>query len=349
MSYSPDDGQVDPQYWESIISQLSLATPEDLINRILLAWTHRPLQDYVYVQKAPKDWLFELFEIANKKAWLSPLLNRVHRWTQHPGVREAIKQAIGDYILVRPAWYDVPIASGRITIDRSNFRSALYDFLEKESDNLRLLSIRGGNPGKSHCRWLAQHVAKQIGITPIHIDLLQEGSQIRSCLANRLSLNTTDFQERYTTVTKNINEFLSWVTGQLAKPPSSSAKFLLIFDNLEKTGVPGEARDLVIALTRRAVNQDLQNVWIILIGAESLEEDLQHPGATIEEVVPPVTNDEVNQFVQFAWKYKGGAGPGPQHIPPALADMITGSPIPLSKDKLRIADRELSQWMLNIP
>jgi len=153
--------------------------------------------------------------------------------------------------------------------------------------------------------------------------------------------------EGFTTSARDSKEFVGWLAGKLNNAPLLNSRYLLIFDHIAKPGVPVEAREVVIELARKAVNQELTNIWVILIDTEGLGE-IEHPGASSEELVPQVTRHEVNNFLEFAWRFRGGIGHTPRNVPVALTEMLDGSIVALSKENLKKAEREIAQWMRNI-
>jgi hypothetical protein len=251
----------------------------------------------------------------------------------------------------RPHWFDERLPVKLPLIDRENLRAGIYEMLENDPNNNRLMIVRGDSPGKSYGQWLIKHVAKAMGLNlTVFVDLLDTNVASVQKLAVRLTdafgLPHKELQERFTTEIREGKIFNQWFAGKTRLFPPGQ-RWLLVFDHASKPGVPDDVAQTAIHLARLAMNVELNNVWVILIDSPDGEfEEFVDP--FVDTTIEPLTPDLVQEFLDWAMELRRQAGDRNPEVPRKILDILTQQ-FPLPKVELGNLQREIVGWLRQRP
>jgi hypothetical protein len=188
-------------------------------------------------------------------------------------------------------------------------------------------------------------VANEIGfLEPIYIDLLTVSSlnELYDKLLDSLSLEFPYQKNRFTTLVRDAKLFGQWFQGQTIQFGKNNQRWIIIFDHLCKPGIAQEILDLPLDLGRRAFNRDLNNVWIVLLDCLP-DAPERHPGRCQEEIVTPISKEQVERLLIWIEKTRRLAGdPSPKR--PAPITEILGGSFPLEKEQLLSLEKNIATW-----
>jgi hypothetical protein len=249
----------------------------------------------------------------------------------------------------RPRWYDDRLPLNKPLIDREDLRAGLYQMLEADPENPRVMTVRGVAPGKTYCRWLIQHVADELDLeSPVHIDLLEVESVNRFAmrLVDKLGLSYADFQVRFSTEVREGKYFNDWLSGE-SRRFGRGKRWLMVFDHIAKNGVPQDVSNTVIDLAIRAIKRELINVWVILLDCPSTDA-LGEDDLPFEEEIKPIPKDMIIDFVDWLVELRRAAGDADASVPRNVQDMIE-EPFPLGKPEMKKLRQRIVLWMRERP
>jgi hypothetical protein len=344
-------GQIQPQFWQAIIAALETRGPKPLLTKLLLRHWQVHLSNLVDTDSPPEQWLFALFSRANTEGRLEFLLQLIKAWSVDPQIRNAIDAALGPLANIRSRWYDEYMPMDMPFINRVDLREKLYDVLERKPQDKRLMIVRGESWGKSHSRWLLKHVASEIGFQePVYVDLLQVPSleELTELLVTELGLPFNAFKERFTTPVRNVKQFCSWFKGQTLAFSQLDQRWIIIFDHLCKSGVSQEILDLALNLGQQAYSRDLTNVWVVLLDCPPVE-TLRHPSRRQEELVTPISKQQVEALVMWVMQVRKMLGDPAPDPPEAIANILQTGVFPLKKEELESLEQNIASWWCTPP
>ena len=249
----------------------------------------------------------------------------------------------------RPRWYDDRLPLKKPLIDREDLRASLYQLLEADPENPRVMTVRGAAPGKTYCRWLIQHVADELDLEPpVHVDLLEVESvdRLAKRLVDKLGLPYADFQARFSTEVREGKYFNDWLSGE-SRRFARDKRWLIVFDHIAKDGVPQDVSNTVIDLAIRAIKRELTNVWVILLdcpATEALEED----DLPFDEEVKPIPKDTITDFVDWLVALRRAAGDDDAAVPGEVQNLLQ-KPFPLGKREMTTLRQRIVRWLREPP
>jgi hypothetical protein len=249
----------------------------------------------------------------------------------------------------RPRWYDDKLPLMKPLIDREDLRAGLYQMLEADPGNPRVMTVRGTAPGKTYCRWLIQHVADQLDLElPVYVDLSEIGSVDRLArkLVDLLKLSYADFQTRFSTEVREGKYFNDWLAGE-SRRFGAGKRWLIVFDHIAKDGVSQDVSNTVIDLAMRAMRRELTNIWVVLLDCpvtDVLEED----DLPFEEEVAPIPKDLITDFVTWLVDVRRAAGDRAAAVPKEVSELLQKQ-FPLGKAELTALRRGIVRWMRTGP
>ncbi|MEM6483388.1 MAG: hypothetical protein AAF662_00145 [Pseudomonadota bacterium] len=249
----------------------------------------------------------------------------------------------------RPRWYDEQLPMRRPLFDRDELRAGLYDMLERDPVNTRLMTVRGEAPGKSYCACLIKHVIGELGLEqPVEIDLLSIDSvdRLATRLIDLLGLSHAQLRDRFSTEVREGKYFNDWLVGQ-SRSFAADKRWVIVFDHLAKTAVPQDVANTVIDLALRAEDRSLTNVWIILL--DSPESDaLIDANPPVEEVVSPIQQATIQAFLARLVDLRRAAGDPNPEVPDPISATLQ-EPFPLATNRLQSLRRDIVRWMRTGP
>lgn len=311
-----------------------------------------PLQDILPVGTTLPDLVAKFVHKADLESRIPELCEELKRDNPTSNrLHELLDQCLGrDNPLStgRPRWYDDRLPMKKPLIDRDDLRDGLYQMLEADPSNPRVMMVRGTAPGKTYCRCLIQHVAAELGLErPVLIDLLEVDSvnRLAERLVDKLGLSYADLKVRFSTEVREGKYFNDWLSGR-SRDFGADKRWLLVFDHLAKEGVPQDVSQTALDLAERAMNRDLTNVWIVLLDCpvtDALEEDPPY-----EEEVRPITKQSIEKFIAWLLELRLAAGDANPQVPQEAQDLLQQT-FPLQKAKLQALRNSLYRWMRQGP
>jgi hypothetical protein len=200
-----------------------------------------------------------------------------------------------------PEPYDALQPSDVPFVDRQISRDKLRRLFE--NPNRRAMVIRGARAaGKSHLRWLVEHVARTKGFEPVFVQLKNESSvqDVVQQLIDDLSLPWRDFNDRLAQPTRMTRGFVSALRGYARQMPPEQ-RWCLIFDNHDYDTVAQAMRDFVDALLAEVADLQMRSIWMVVLGhfAAGPAVGAAKPSARlITDDIPPLTPPDVEKFLK---------------------------------------------------
>jgi hypothetical protein len=270
-------------------------------------------------------------ELEQRPADLATLLFKLREWVPPPPLRAAIDRYYGIASTEMP--YEALVVLDEPFVNRQLLRGKLNDLFHQP--NRRVLVVRGPRAaGKSHSRWLIEHVSRSEGVETVYLQLKDNTLEdIVSQLINELNLPPKEFRDRlaqFATVTKG---FVSALRGSSrAMPPGQ--RWCLIFDSHDYDSVPKESRDFVDALMGDVANVQMPPIWMVVLGHRP-SQTVQPSARVIADEVVPMTSPEVERFLSdLAGRWGRTFGEGTT-VADVARELFQGLVPPLDHDGMR--------------
>jgi hypothetical protein len=212
---------------------------------------------------------------------------------RRPQLRSAIRAYLG--LPAAPDAYAALLVFDEVFVDRHLFRAKLRDLFKSEVN--RVLVARGPRfCGRTHSKWLIQHVADSEGIKVVVVDLLEvDVSDAIADLINEMSLDPKEFADRMAQASTKTKGFASALRGY-SKADKSGDRWCLVFDHFDREQVPKASRELVELLVRDAALQSLPNISVIVLG-HSGSFDAQFAHRILDEDILPLQPTDVERYL----------------------------------------------------
>lgn len=186
-----------------------------------------------------------------------------------PELRNAIELYSGN-LAPSPNPYTALIVSNQPFVDRTSFRGALARLF---GENLRVLIMNGNRySGRTYSRLLVQHVAENIGIIPLYIDLMnglqsKEVQDIVLQCSNYMSLPPSNFRDPAAQQSTQTKGFIYFLIGWFRSLEGSQQRWCFIFDHYDRDEVLPACREFVDLLIEELINNSgIINVRTVLLG-----------------------------------------------------------------------------------
>jgi hypothetical protein len=234
-----------------------------------------------------------LDDLEKRPQELFPFLFRIRQTTRRPELRSAID----GYLQISNLdgnIYEALVVLDEPFVDRHIFRQRLRELFE--TPNRRVLVLRGGRVvGKSHSRWLIQHVSENIGIDMVYVDLLGNTvDDIVGQLINDMNLPPREFRDRLAQVSTISKGFVSALRGFSRR--MQEQHWCLVLDGYDRAEVTDDVRSLVDVLLYEVARVQMNPIWLVLLGYGALPHDLRFH--VIEEEVLPIAKPDVERFLR---------------------------------------------------
>lgn len=280
---------------------------------------------------------------------LVELCNQIKNENPNVDLHAAIDRCLGlDAGLQRPRWYDERMPRREPLLDRENLRAALYDVIEKDPNDNRLMLVRGDQPGKTYSQHLIRHVTEQLGLEPpVFVDLLEMDSPQRFAdrLVDRIGIPYGTLAARFSTPIREGSYFNDWLVGQ-SRTFGANARWLIVLDHLAKPGIPQDVSDMAMDLAQRAMAGDLKNVWVIVLDFPA--GDAIDLSAYSEVTIEPLPKETIQQFLDWAVELRRMAGDPDPQVPQSINDTLALA-FPLQKAELDGLRRGIKDWLKRRP
>ena len=224
---------------------------------------------------------------------LVDFLIKVREVTHRPELRAAVDDFLAT-ATVSANSYQALVVFGEPIVDRHLLRKHLQVLF---TGNKRLLVVRGEKtPGKSHSRWLIQHVAQSQGFELVYCDLVGNSvDEIVGQIINDMSLPPQDFRDRLAQFSTVAKGFISALRGYSRKQPLQHQQWCLVFDGYDREQVAESIRELVGPLVQDIANFGMPPISVILLGYRGTALSKVMARA-LEEEIQPLTEADVEKF-----------------------------------------------------
>ena len=261
----------------------------------------KPLQYYAIAPDllTVVDKLLSDLELTPTTERLTFLLN-VREWCRQPLVRGAIDAYLG-LADSSTETYEALVVFEEPFVDRQLFRDKLRDLFQNQ--NRRALVARGPRAcGKSHTRWLVQHVARSEGFQSIFVDLQDiKLDEIVSQLINEMNLPPKDFRDRLAQFAAMSKGFVTALRG-ICKAGLLGQRWCIVFDSYDSDRVGQELREFVDILLADIGNLQMDPVWIIILGHRQSQTIIRGAAVPLVRVIAddiqPVLQSDVAKFLK---------------------------------------------------
>jgi hypothetical protein len=212
---------------------------------------------------------------------------------RRPQLRSAIRAYLG--LPAPPDAYAALLVFDEVFVDRHLFRAKLRDLFNSPVN--RVLVARGPRfCGRTHSKWLIQHVADSEGIKVVVVDLLDvDVADAIAQLINEMSLDPKEFADRMAQASTKAKGFASALRGY-AKANKTGDRWCLVFDHFDREEVPKASREFVELLVKDAALQTLPNISVIVLG-HSGSVDGQFAHKVLDEDILPLQPTDVERYL----------------------------------------------------
>jgi hypothetical protein len=236
-----------------------------------------------------------------------------------------------------PEPYDALMVLDLPFVDRKPTRDKLRELFQKE--NRRAMVVRGARAtGKSHSRWLFEHVARSEGIDSVFVELKYNSvEEVVTQLINDLSLPPREFRDRLAQATTMTKGFVSALRGAARQMPAQQ-RWCLIFDSYDYDTVDNAMRDFVDALLAEVADLQMKPIWMIVLGhraAAPVVGATQPSARLIKDDILQLTEPDIKKFLEQLTEQKGVT-----FAATASTDIVDALTLPLDHGKMaRFAER----------
>jgi len=206
-----------------------------------------------------------------------------------------------------PVAYDALMVLDEPVVDRQISRDKLRDLFQ--NPNRRALVVQGPRAaGKSHTRWLIEHIARSEAIEPVFVQLKENTLEdVVTQIINDLSLPARDFRDRLAQASTTTKGFVSALRGS-ARQMTADQRWCLIFDSHDYDTVDKALRDFVDALLSEVVDVQMRSIWMVVLGHRAAASTIgaAKPSARlITDGILPITLPDVEKFLEQLAKQTG--------------------------------------------
>lgn len=211
--------------------------------------------------------LFEQLEQQDKK--LLRFLIFLKETTNRPELRSAIADYLNECLGVNIPESD-PYAEivtlGEPFVNRQTLKEMLRTFFT--NPNKRVMGTQGVRYcGRSYARYFIQHITRKEGFDFAYIDMLNTNvREIISELINTMRLPVNDFRDRLAQASTQTKGFISALKGYAREFRDAGKRWCIVFDHHDLDEVTPEVKEFAEMFIQSAINQDLENIWIIVLG-----------------------------------------------------------------------------------
>jgi hypothetical protein len=190
-------------------------------------------------------------------------------------------------------------------VNRRNLRSHLSQIISLNS-GYQAISISGPSAsGKTHSKELILFVAKCVGVTSLHVNVMANDTKPRTLLnvVEQIALKVQPGQFAATLVADQPTDaqlaerFVSWLSGLSQNFEATGNRYWITFDGLDRA-VAEPMRELLIPQLLRAIaDGNLQNVKLFLLGDNGKRvRDARR--IVLHEEAQPLTAVDIGTFLQ---------------------------------------------------
>jgi hypothetical protein len=279
------------QLVDAITAAFSAAQLDSLVRRTL----QTPLEHYAIAQDLPTLVDKLIAELERQERDIMRFLLPIRESTNRPQLKAAINSYFGLTDKEEDP-YRALFALERPFVDRDLFRDKLRDLFG--SDANRVLVTRGPRYcGRSHSRWLIQHVAQANGAQVVFVDLLEDDvPDIITQLINEMALPPQEFRDRIAQASTLGKGFISALRGHTLRTNEVAHEWCLVFDHVDREEVSEAAREFIHLLITNAANSNLPNIRVIVLGHKaSLPPEIAF--YVLEEEILPLQPTDVARFL----------------------------------------------------
>jgi hypothetical protein len=266
------------------------------LGSIVLRFLNHPLEHYV--------------ALADKPTMVEKLLTALERETDDRDtflakLRETemrLRALIDAYygVPTDPIAYEALLVLDEPFVDRQISRDKLRELFQKV--NRRALVVRGPRAaGKTHSRWLIEHIARSEGIEPVFVQLRDNTIEdVVGQIINDLSLPAKDFRDRLAQASTMTKGFVSALRGS-ARQMTAEQRWCLIFDSHDYDTVDKALRDFVDALLSEVVDVQMKSIWMVVLGhhaAVSTVGSATPSARLITDTILPLTPPDVEKYLE---------------------------------------------------
>ena len=217
-----------------------------------------------------------------------------------------LKSAVYEYLKIPiPLNYNALVVYNRPFIDRAMFRHTLSSLFNQQLPNI-LITKGARYSGRTHSHWLIQYATQSIGLRVIRVDLLDDYKRpkdlqdIIALFANRMAFQAGELRDKLALASTQAKGLASAISGWLSSPNGAFTKWCFIFDHYDIDGVKTECRDFVDNLISDIATNLINNVWIIILGYDSIVPSFIRPAVIEEHIFPIQFSDVENYLVELA-------------------------------------------------
>ena len=327
-----------------LVKTLARAYQFDQLNGVVRKVLHNNLEYYV----ARADMLTVadqlLSKLEQRRDDLEELLLWILAWTR----KVELKAAITEYLDLPDEdgnVYDALIVLEEPFVNRQMLRQNLRELFEIRARGA--LVVRGTRwVGKSHSRWLIQHIAKKVGVEIVHLDLVENSvDDIIGQLINEMNLPVKEFKDRVAQVS-TVGKGLASALRGISRTLEDGHNWCLVFDGHDREEAAAGMRELVEPLLHSAAKLELQPIQIILLGyGKILPVDIRV--RILEDDVAPLSQRDVENFLKEFAARSGQVLPETR-CASMCSWIFDGLAFPLNQDGMKLMNERLRKKLAEV-
>jgi hypothetical protein len=275
-----------------LLKSLSRTYGRAQLDSIVRATLGNSLEFYAIGSDLPSIIDKLLSDLEKRLPELWRFLLTVRENTRRPDLRSAIDGYL-EIAKVEENVYEALVVLDEPFVNRHILRRKLRELFE--TPNRRVLVVRGNRVvGKSHSKWLIQHVSQSIGVEMIYVDLRDTVEDIVWQVVNDMSLPPNEFRDRLAQLSTVSKGFVSALRGFSRQ--MNDQHWCLVLDGYDRAEVADDVRVLVDTLLGEVAKVQMGPIRLVLLGYRDLPYELR--SHVIEEEVLPIAQPDVERFLR---------------------------------------------------
>ncbi len=244
-----------------------------------------------------------------------------------------------------PNPYDDLVVLQEPFVDRATLRNLLQQLFQGPGARRALVTTGAPASGKSHSRWLIQHVASRLGIQAVVVDLVDTSvDDVVGQLINELGL-PVEFRDRLEQQSRIGKAFASALRGHLNRRDVLRPRWCLVFDGHNHATVPAPTREFVDMLLAETVKG--LDIYLVLLGYQGTLPAALSPKVH-EETVRQVQPADVERFLETLAASVGGGAPQAGFGQQRAAIVFAGLAAPYDHDAMATIKGRLYQEVVRL-